>query len=404
MRIEFFPSNAEGEIAAPPSKSMAHRYLVLAGLSDGESVVHNVSFSQDILATLSCLRALGVRWKRNGNSVTVYGLPARSLKPEDFLSCDECGSTLRFMVPVCLLTGERCVLTGSERLLSRPLSVYRDLCTEQGFIYEQTKTTLTVKGQLAPGDFIFPGNISSQFVTGLLMTLPLLSADSRILLTGGVESRSYIEMTLAAMARFGVNADWSAEDRLYIPGRQRYDPKDVTVEGDWSNAAFLYALSFLHGGSVQVTGTSPDSLQGDRRCIGYIKSLSEHYSDIDLSDCPDLGPVLFAFAAANHGGHFTGTKRLSDKESDRVGAMAQELAKFGVCVKAGENEADVSGSLRPPDTLLYGHNDHRIVMALSCLLSVTGGILEGVQAVRKSYPDFFQDLEKLKVNMHYEAG
>ena len=389
----FHPSHPIGTVTAPPSKSMAHRMLICAGLAKGESRIANVTPSEDILATLDCLNALGAVCKVNGNHVTVCGTDVFSVPNGAVLLCRECGSTLRFLIPLCLLGGQAVTLRGSETLLRRPLSVYETLCTEQGLLFSRSSDALRLRGPLQSGSYAIDGGVSSQFVSGLLFALPLLPRDSTLRLLPPVESRPYIDMTLSAMRRFGVTATWRDEQTLFIPGGQRYHPQNVTAEGDWSNAAFFLAMG------IPVEGLDPDSLQGDRRCVSLMERLQKECSEVDLSDCPDLGPVLFAFAAAHHGGRFTGTRRLRDKESDRIAAMAAELNKFGIALSAEENTVTVGAGLRRPAETLDGHGDHRIVMALATLCVRTGGTIRGAEAVKKSFPDFFDRLRALQIEV-----
>lgn len=397
MNAVFSPSTPCGTIAAPPSKSMAHRHLISAGLSDGTSTVSGIVPSEDVAATIDCLSALGAKVDLSGQTATVRGAdPSRAKSAA--LPCRESGSTLRFFLPLCLLSGTEKTLTGSETLLSRPLSVYEELAREKGFSLTKGGNAVRVKGKLTPGEYVLPGDVSSQFVSGLLFALPLLDGDSRITLLPPVESRSYIDLTLSALASFGVTAVWSDETTLTIPGGQRFAAADVGVEGDWSNAAPFLSLG------VSVTGLRDDSLQGDRRISGFLSELDRGNAVVDLSDCPDLAPVLFAHAALNHGGHFIGTRRLAIKESDRGGAMQEELAKCGVAVSVGENEIDVGRGATPPREPLFGHNDHRIVMACSILAARLGGTVTGIEAVKKSCPGFFTDLRKINVKVEPENG
>ena len=237
--------------------------------------------------------------------------------------------------------------------------------------------------------------MSSQFISGLFFALPLLNGDSTLCVTPPAESRPYLDLTLDILRQFGIRITETERNCFFIPGNQRYRAMEGTVEGDWSNAAALYAFCFS-GGDVTVTGLREDSVQGDRVCTALFRKLWETSPVLDLSDCPDLGPVLFAAAALCRGAHFTGIRRLRLKESDRVSAMAEELAKFGITMKTGENEADVlSGTLRKPTEPLNTHNDHRIVMALAVLASAVGGEITGAEAVRKSYPGYFDALRSL---------
>ena len=400
MKVVIRPSRAAGCVAAPPSKSMAHRLLICAGLSAGESVVRNLAFSKDIEATIACLRALGAQVRIDGDTAYVTGADlSRSSANADVLNCSESGSTLRFLIPLCLTGGGAHTLCGSEYLFTRPLSVYEQIAKEQGIRFDRSADRLTVQGRLYSGTYEIPGNISSQFVSGLLFALPMLDGDSEIRLIPPVESRSYLDMTGDALRTFGVQID--ADGGIYrIKGNQRYVPRDVTVEGDYSNAAFFEALNVAES-SVTVQGLNPASLQGDRVYKILFEKIKQHQGAINIADCPDLGPVLFATAALCGGGEFTGTMRLRYKESDRAAAMRDELMKFGAAVKVGENEVTVGGGIHAPLAELDGHGDHRIVMSLAVLCTVTGGVINGAEAVSKSFPDFFDKLKELGVDVTY---
>ena len=268
--------------------------------------------------------------------------------------------------------------------------------------FENNGRKIELNGRIQAGHYEIRGDISSQFVSGLLFALPLLENDSEIHLIPPVESRSYIDLTLSALEMFGVRIEWKDETTLFIRGEQKYEGREITVEGDYSNAAFFDALACL-GHEVEVEGLKEDSLQGDRVYREYFPLLEKEGSSLELGDCPDLGPVLFALAAAKHGGSFTGTRRLRIKESDRAQAMKEELAKFGISVEVGDDFVKVdSTGFHKPEEVLYGHNDHRIVMSLAVLLTLTGGTIEGAEAVRKSMPDFFEKIKSLgtKVELH----
>ena len=391
------PGRAEGSVSAPPSKSMAHRLLICAGLARGRSRISGVDMNQDVLATIDCLRALGVSCRAEGDVVTVEG--GGDLRPLQTLHCRESGSTLRFFIPLALLGQELATFTGTKKLLSRPLQVYEDLCRRQALEFYRAEDRVQVRGPLRPGEFTVPGDISSQFITGLLLALPLLADHSRIRITPPVESRSYILLTLQAMAQFGVRARWEDEYTLSIPGGQHYQARDLTVEGDYSGAAFYGALNAL-GGDVRVTGLLPESLQGDKVYKEHFERLLAGRPTIHIGDCPDLGPVLFAVAAAKQGGIFTGTGRLKIKESDRAAVMAQELAAFGTEVTVKEDEVHIlPKAFHPPNNPCFGHNDHRIVMSLAVLMTLTGGSIRGAEAVSKSFPDFFDRLRALGIEV-----
>ncbi len=399
MTVEILPSKAKGAVKAPPSKSMAHRMLICAALSSGISTVHGISDCEDVRATLDCMHALGIRTEIAGDTVTVYGTDMSSVSPKAPLECRESGSTLRFFIPVALLSGKTVMLHGAPSLMSRPMSVYEQLCREKGLSYIGDGESITVKGPLRGGDFYVVGNISSQFISGLLFALPLLKKSSRIIISPPVESRSYIEMTLQALRMFGIDVIWEDEFTLFVKGGQEYRATDVTVEGDWSGAAFIDALG-LFGGGVTVEGLNPESIQGDRIYRKYYEMLDKGLPTLHIGNCPDLGPILFALAAAKNGGIFSGTKRLKIKESDRAVAMAKELKKFGASVTVYEDKVVVyPADFHKPSEPLYGHNDHRIVMSLAVLATLTGARIEGAEAIAKSYPAFFEHLRALGIEV-----
>ena len=404
MNITFTQSAPRGTVTAPPSKSCAHRLLLCAALSDGESTIENISLSQDVAATVDCLRALGVTFDfSRGSGQRPPAICVRGFDPfaaaSATLPCRESASTLRFLLPLCQLSGNPMTFTGSPRLFTRPLDVYESLCRERGLCFARAESTLTVQGTLRPGAFTLPGNVSSQFVSGLLFALPLLPGDSSLTVQPPVVSRPYTELTLQILSKFGIYVDKKTDDFYVIPGNQHYIAKKETVEGDWSNAAPFLALRAL-GFDVSVSGLAPASVQGDRCCPELLARLRQGYAHIDLADCPDLAPVLFAAAALLHGGRFTHTRRLREKESDRVAAMQQELQACGALVRAEEDAVTVlPAQLHAPDLPLACHNDHRVAMALSLVLNQTGGTLAGAECVEKSYPAFFDDLRSLGVSL-----
>lgn len=382
-----------GQVAAPPSKSMAHRMLICAGLSSGKSEITNIAYSEDILATLDCLEASGAKIRRDADRVTVVGTLPKN-QGECCYPCRESGSTLRFFIPIAM-SGCKAHFSGCGRLMQRPLEVYENIAKEKGIAYTKDPGGITLCGKLTSGNFTLPGNVSSQFVSGLLFALPLCDGDSTICLTGNIESKSYIDMTVYAMSLFGVKAYWQSKNTLFIPGNQQYLSRNIRVEGDWSNAAFLDAFNLL-GGKVKVTGLCNDSLQGDRIYEKYFSQIRQGTPTLDIKNCPDLAPVLMILAAANNGCRLINTARLKIKESDRGVVMAQELSKFGAAVKVLENEIVIDKTkLYTPKDDLYCHNDHRVVMSLAVLASAYGGRLVGTEAVKKSFPDFFDRVKAL---------
>lgn len=399
MNVLINPTTARGHVTAPPSKSMAHRALICGALS-ADSVIENVAWSEDIKATLRCLTALGARIEQDGDTVKLGGLNPASAAPTEPLDCHESGSTLRFMIPLCLLSDKPITLTGSERLMQRPLGVYADLCAKKGLRFEQSGNTLTVCGPLVGGRYAIPGDVSSQFVSGLLFALPLAKEDSVLTITGNAESLSYVDLTLKVLTEFGIIL-YRMGDAILIPGGQTYRSRRAAVEGDWSNAAFLDAFN-LFGGDVTIDGLDDYSPQGDRIYRECFIKLAENINpSIDLADCPDLAPILFVVAAVAHGGVFENTARLKMKESDRAAAMKEELGKCGIPVTVEDNRVIVHKAiLHAPDRVIDGHNDHRIVMAMSVLCSLVGGEITGAEAVAKSYPNFFNDITKLGIQVN----
>ena len=384
------PCSLCGCVDAPPSKSMAHRYLIGAALSGEVCTLSGVDFSEDILASMDCLRALGADVTSHGDRVTVD--PRGFMKAEQpVLECRESGSTLRFFIPLALCLGRTVILRGSRRLLERPLDVYEELCREGGFRFEKSGDGITLCGDLKGGHYTVRGDISSQFITGLMLALLYRGEDSSIEILPPFESRSYVELTVSALRSFGACVSFAGKHRIEIRPSVLHGFSG-RIEGDYSNAAFLDAFNHL-GSSVRIGNLNPESLQGDRVYSAYFDAISRGTPTLDISDCPDLGPVLFALAALKNGATFTGTDRLKAKESDRGAAMDEELRKLGGGLIFGHNSITVPrGNLLYRGVRLNGHNDHRIVMALSVILSQTGGSIDGAEAIRKSYPGFFEDI------------
>lgn len=400
MKAVFKPCRLKGKINAPPSKSMAHRYLIGAALSKEECVISGIRYSEDILATIDCLKALGTGIHTGNDTVTVNSKDF--IKPTDaVLNCRESGSTLRFFIPLALCTGKKITLQGSKRLFERPLDVYEKLCLDNGFEFSKRKDSVTVCGNLRNGQYKINGNISSQFITGLIFALVYLGEDSSIQIIPPFESRSYINLTISALKSFGADIEFEDEYNISIK-KSKLHSFSGSVEGDYSNAAFLDAFNFL-GSDVEIENLNTDSLQGDKIYKEYFNKIEKGIPVLDISDCPDLGPVLIALAALKNGAILTGTDRLKAKESDRGQAMHEELQKLGGGLIFGENSITVpKHDFKNKGTVLDGHNDHRIVMALSLILSECGGIIDGAEAVRKSYPLFFEDIKNLGAQVKTE--
>ena len=393
MKAILSPFKLQGKINAPPSKSMAHRYLIGAALSGEKCVISGIDSSEDILATIDCLKSLGAEIHTENDTVTI--------NPENFMKdvksdlyCRESGSTLRFFIPLALCTGQKITLHGAKRLFERPLDVYEKLCCENGFEFSKDENSVTVCGNLKCGEYAINGEISSQFITGLIFALVYLGENSVIRIIPPFESRSYINLTLSALKSFGADVEFSDEYTIVIRKTELHSFSGC-VEGDYSNAAFLDAFNYI-GSDVKIGNLNPDSLQGDRIYKKYFEEIEKGIPTLDISDCPDLGPVLIALATLKNGAVLTGTDRLKIKESDRGQVMHEELMKLGGGLVFGENSITVPKlEHNETETVLDSHNDHRIVMALSLILSRYGGAIEDAEAVRKSYPSFFEDIKML---------
>ena len=396
MNVKIAPSVAKGSVIPPPSKSYAHRLLVCAALSDGESVIENIGTNDDILATAECLNNMGAQITIDGTTATVKGISYSERVDKLSLFCNESGSTLRFLIPLSLVFSKEIVFSGKGRLMERPQTVYEELFKTKGFFLEKTGDGLTVSGQLHSGIYEVAGDVSSQFITGLLFTLPLLQGDSEIRLTTPLQSAPYVDITIDVLSRFGVEISRDG-DVFYIKGDQQYKPCDAVCEGDWSNAAFLDAFN-LAGGQVVLDNMNTNSKQGDRVYKEYFNLLCNGTPTLDISQCPDLGPVLIACAVLKNGATLKGTSRLKIKESDRGQVMAQELRKLGVNVEIGDDYIIVPQSeLNTPCESIDCHNDHRIAMASAIAATVADGpvTILGAECVAKSYPVFWQDFRML---------
>lgn len=393
MKAKFSPCKLKGSIDAPPSKSMAHRYLICSALSGELCRISGVDYSEDILASIDCLRAMGAEVTTEGDMVCVN--PDNFMKAENpVLECRESGSTLRFFIPLALCMGKNVTLKGSKRLFERPLSIYEELCRENGFQFDKGEDSLTLCGNLKSGCYKIRGDISSQFITGLIFALVYLGGDSIIEIIPPFESRSYINLTLSSLKSFGAQIDFTDEYTISIKKSDLHSFSG-RIEGDYSNGAFLDAFNYL-GSEIELSNLDDNSMQGDRVYKEYFEKISLGTPTLDISDCPDLGPVLIALASLKNGATLTGTDRLKAKESDRGEAMHTELAKLGGGLVFGDNTIVVpKQELEYKNIVIDGHNDHRIVMAMSVILSKLGGEMAGIEAVKKSYPAFFDDILKI---------
>ena len=413
MDLQIIPKKLSGAVTPPPSKSQAHRLLIAAALSGGVSVLHGLAESQDIQATRRCLSALGAGMEDlPDGALRVHGLGHGIVMapPYALLDCGESGSTLRFLIPVALLVQGGAPFTGRGRLMERPLKPYEDLFREKGVAWKLEDHILTVNGgrgydalALDSGAYRLPGNVSSQFFTGLLFTLPLLNGDSTLMSTTPLESRDYLEMTRQALAAAGVTTRWADENTLCVPGGQVYQPFTATVEADWSQAGFWYAADFLDS-QVEIRGLDPDSAQGDKVVSElYWKLARPGDAEIDVSGCPDLLPPLAVMAAVRSGTtRFTNAARLRMKESDRLSTITAALTALGAEVHEEPDRLIIVGKPSLPGGTVDSANDHRIaMMAAIAATGCTGPVtIRGAECVQKSYPDFWEVYRSLGGDIH----
>lgn len=411
--VKITPSKLQGEIKTPPSKSLCHRAIIAAGLSKGISNIYNIIYSEDITATCSGIKALGVEIKAENENLIIDGSSFGS-RIQNEINCIESGSTLRFLIPIALLTGKSVTFTGRGRLCSRPLTPYYEIFDKENIGYSSKEgLPLSVEGSLKSGTFELAGNISSQFVTGLMFSLPLLKGNSKIVITTELESKGYVDLTIDILNKFGVKIENKNYREFYIKGSQHYIPRDYTVEGDFSQAAFWLAAGIL-GGEIKCSSLDIASLQGDKAIVDILKAMGGDITvhedriitktsetkgiTIDASECPDLVPILSVVGVLSKGTtRIVNAARLRIKESDRLKAMATELNKLGANIEETTDGLIIKGVDSLKGGTVDSWKDHRIAMALSvasikCSEPV---VITNSDSVNKSYPQFFKDFKSL---------
>jgi 3-phosphoshikimate 1-carboxyvinyltransferase len=412
MKIKITPHPLSGTVDVISSKSLSHRYVIAAGLSQGTSTIKHVLDSDDLTATKKALENLGVTFK--GDYITGGDF---KLRQKEF-DCYESGSTLRFMIPIALLQKEKVVFTGRVKLPERPLDVYESIFKQKNIDYaylSKKKLPLEIKGPLRAGYYQVLGNVSSQFITGLLFALPTLKKDSVIEHVTPLESKGYIDLTLDVLDQFGIQIRYE-HPYFYIKGNQSYQNGSYTVEGDYSQAAF-WMVAGLIGDQIKLTNLNPLSKQGDKKIIDIITEMQgkiKYYKKddsyvvtpsatkeavIDLSQIPDLGPILMVLAALSKGiTVFKHVSRLRMKESDRLEAMYQTLKKFGVDITLREDEAIIKGRDKLRGNQVFdSYGDHRIAMAIAIAAIKADGdvVISNAEVIQKSYPTFYEEYQKL---------
>lgn len=414
--ITLRPAKLRGQVCVPPSKSLAHRMIICAALADGVSHVSPIQPSQDVLAMLDGMAALGAQCRLEGDVAVIRGVGAARRSEPVEICCRESGNTLRFLFPLSLTLGVGAHLTGAPGLAARPMTPYFDICARQGIECVRDAgdgLSLRTRGRLTAGTYRVPGNISSQFITGLLLALSVLEEDSEILLTTPLESTAYVDLTLDAMRAFGVAVE-PLDGGYRVRGGQKYVARDVSVEGDYSHAANFLCAAAL-GSDVAVTGLNPDSFQGDRQAVAVLRRMGAdvrfeagayrfhpaplHGVDVDVSEIPDVAPVLALTCALAEGRSvIRNAGRLRFKECDRFSSTVEAIRILGGRVRADGDDIVIDGVTQfPGGCLCPCHNDHRMAMlygiaATRCEQPIT---LDSRECVNKTYPGYWLDYAAL---------
>lgn len=394
------PRKLSGEVVVPPSKSMAHRAIICAALSKGKSIIDNIDLSDDIIATINAARSMGAKIEIDNRKVAVEGILS-SPNNEDFIvDCNESGSTLRFFVPITMLFNQKKTFIGKGNLGKRPLNVFYEIFDKQGIKYSYKKDILDlqVEGKLKPDTFYVRGDISSQFITGLLFALPLLNDDSKIVITSKLESKSYLDLTLSMLDKFGIEIENKDYKEFIIKGNQEYKAMDYTVEGDYSQAAFFLSANYI-GNDIDIKGLDENSLQGDKEILKWLEVLkNDENKVIDATNCPDIIPILTVCAALTKGKtEIINAGRLRIKECDRLTAISTQLNKLGADIIEHEESLTINGVDSLNGGCVDSFKDHRISMGLAIASSRCKDdiIIKDYMCVKKSYPHFYEDFMKL---------
>lgn len=405
MDIRIIPSQLVGKVNIPSSKSVAHRALICAALAKGKSVIRGISMSKDIEATINAMNALGASFEIADNGdITVNGIDCA--ENNALIDCNESGSTLRFIIPIAAALGVNTEFHGKGRLPERPINIYTRELSKNGIVFNYNNTMpFSISGKLKSGIYEVEGNVSSQFITGLLFALPLLEGDSEIILTSKLESKPYADITIECLKTVGIEIT-ETDNGYSVKGSQEYQSCDVDVEGDFSQAAFFYVANAL-GSDIALDNLNMNSVQGDKKILDIISDMCYNGNnnlvcfDADCSDIPDLVPILTVLGCfGSKPSRIYNAKRLKIKESDRLEAISVTLNKLGGKVIVTED-----GLIINPIKIFNGgeidsYGDHRIVMSAAIAATKSDGdiIIKGAEAVNKSYPDFFSDYNKLGGN------
>ncbi len=420
MNVRITPSKLSGSVVIPPSKSLSHRAIIAASLAEGESIISNIMYSKDILATIGAMRALGAEITEYDTYLKIKGSKVKRIN--DVIDANESGSTIRFIIPIALTIPDRITFVGKNNLCKRPLDSYFEIFDKQNIKYKRGEDylPLEVEGALKSGTYEIEGNISSQFITGLLYALPLLDGDSEIVITTEMESKGYIDLTIDMLKDFGITIINDNYKKFIVKGNQRYKPYDYMVEGDFSQAAFFLVGDML-GADIKLKAMNMKSHQGDKKILNDIEDFGGviKYNDgilsvdndkvnnaiIDFSQSPDLGPALTVLASLADGtSKFINASRLRIKECDRITCMKEEIEKLGGSIDELPDGMIIYGKDKLHGGVVNSHNDHRVVMALAfATLKMDGDlVIENYEAVSKSFPNFFEVFESLGGKIKYE--
>ena len=416
MNVLINPSRLSGSILIPPSKSQSHRAIIAASLAKGKSVINNVIMSDDVLATIAAMEKIGVKIVRNNHQLIIQGISRITVADDNFVDCNESGSTIRFLIPLLSLSKQKIVLTGKSCLFKRPMGVYDQLFKERGLFFQQSDKSIIINGALPADHYQIPGNVSSQFVSGLLFSLPLQKENSTIEIIGELESKEYVDMTVEVLRQFGVTINVS-DNGYSIPGNQHYHPAHITIEGDYSQMAFFATAGLLCGG-LTCKGMTRESLQPDRKILDFIESMNGyytwkqseiefHYSNtigttIDVSQSPDIAPILAVLGALSAGKTIIeNAQRLKFKESNRLSSTYETLKQMNIDVQMTDSSLIIEGRPMIDGGVFESFNDHRIVMAIAiaAIRANNPVLIKNAEAVNKSYPNFFQDYQNLGGNV-----